>query len=281
MFSLCRYRGQKTRFTASILDFIDVGISTRFWDVCAGSGCVAIAAAARGVPACQITLVEKGPWGIFWCAVSTGTFDQDRFKFWLDKLPENQTDVTSYLKNLYTKTVELSDAPYVFLILQSASVHGSAFGFTRASPTTIQWTGSYSVAKYFLPTKTSIRRYPTRVLPLSTELLKRTELVVGLLSGATVIHDDVKNVSLPARGSTVYVDPPYPNTTGYSSPTSVEYPKIKKWAKECASSGLDVFMSAYVVWEDGISRWKHVGNCRKGGAGRTKPTKTEFIMKLN
>ena len=279
-FSLCRYRGQKTRFADAILDRIEVNGSTVLWDACAGSGAIALAAAARGVPPAQITIIEQGSWGLFWTAMASGAFDPTRFQQHLDAMPPAQQDATAYMKRLFTLPCSLVDAPYTFFLLQSASVHGSAFGH-QVEGDTVRWTGSYSCAKYFTPTETSVRRYPTRVMPLAAELMKRTRRTLELLRGCAVIHRDVASVPPPGPDTVVYLDPPYPGTKGYSTDTQVEFPRIEKWARSCATNGARVYASGYEAWK-GVQEedvWS-VGGSRMGGAGKAKPKRQELLMRI-
>lgn len=277
-FSLCRYRGQKTRFATAILSHMPIGPKTQLWDVCAGSGAIALAAAAQGVKPHNITLVEKGAWGLFWSRVVDGTFDDSRFRHFLRQLPPNQAEVTDYMKTLFWQKCPLADAPYIFFLLQSASVHGSAFGYAVTDGMVI-WTGTYSCAKYFVPTETSVRRYPTRVMPKSEELTKRVREAVRLLRGAKVIHGDVAGVPPPPPGTVVYVDPPYPNTKGYSTDTRVEFPRIQAWVRECVARGGVVYVSGYEAWKEAAETWG-VGGSRMGGAGASKPQRQELLMRI-
>ena len=138
---LCRFRGQKTRFAREILDRMKVTPTTRLWDVCAGTASIALRAAADGVPARNITIVEKGSWGMFWDRLLNGPFDFDRFSWWLRKIPKDQTKVSDFLKALFGKTCADSDAPYVFFILASGSYQGSAFGHTIKHNGRVVWQG--------------------------------------------------------------------------------------------------------------------------------------------
>lgn len=277
-FSLCRYRGQKTRFAEVILSHMPIGDKTRLWDVCAGSGAVALAAAARGVPAKNITLVERGAWGLFWTALASGTFDLARFQAWLDRIPIDQHDVPDFMRGLFAARCSELDAPYVFFLLQAASVHGSAFGFVQEEGG-VGWTGSYSCAKYFVPTETSVRRYPTRVMPLPEELMRRVRRASELLRGATVIHGDVAGRAIPLPGTVMYVDPPYPGTKGYATDTAVEFPRIQAWVRKAVASGCVVYVSGYEEWEDAVEQWD-VGGSRMGGGGRARTQRRELLMRL-
>ena len=209
-----------------------------------------------------------------------GAFDRGRFQHRLDAMPAAQQDVTAYMQRLFTLPCPLADAPYTFLLLQSASVHGSAFGY-RVEGDTVRWTGSYSCAKYFVPTETSVRRYPTRVMPLAAELLKRVRRTLELLRGCRVLHADVVTVPPPGPDTVVYLDPPYPGTKGYSTDTRLEFPKIEKWARLCAANGARVYASGYAPWT-GVQEGEvwGVGGSRMGGAGKAKPKREELLMRI-
>lgn len=277
-FSLCRYRGQKTRFATAILSHMPISPETRFWDVCTGSGAIALAAAEQGVKPQNIMLVEKGAWGLFWVRIANSTFSTERFAHHLAQLPPSQADVTDYMKALFRQPCPLADAPYIFLLLQSASVHGSAFGYAAKDGMVI-WTGTYSCAKYFVPTETSVRRYPTRVMPKTDELMKRVRRVIQLLQGASVIHGDIAEVPVPEPGTLIYVDPPYPGTKGYSTDTKVEFPRIQAWVKRCVARGGLVYVSGYEAWPEAVETWS-VGGSRMGGAGAAKAQREELLMRI-
>ena len=113
--SVCRYRGQKTRYARSILDIIRINPSDSFWDICCGSGAISIAAIeSRAVRPEQITMVESGPWGHFWNRIAIGDFDIQRFEQVIADVPDDQRQIPSYMNALFDKPCPDQDSAIIW-----------------------------------------------------------------------------------------------------------------------------------------------------------------------
>lgn len=250
-----------------------LGKTDRLWDVCAGTAAVALRAAANGMPARNITLVEKGPWGMFWKVLLSDAFDPKRLERWLKQIPADPTAVSGFLRDLYSKQCSVEDAPYVFFILASGSFQGSAFDYS-VTDGVVTWKGSYSCGNYFLPSATSVRRYPTKVMPEPEELGRRILNARQLLNGVTIHHADLCSLPPPTAAHTiVYADPPYPNTKGYNTATAAEFPRIEEWLRRCKCP---VYISGYERTK-AAQTWQ-VGTARLGGSNSNP--RPELLMLL-
>lgn len=211
----CTYQGGKHRIARDVVDLVDgrerlLEREPMFYDICCGSGAVSLELMNRGFPPNRIHMCDIGPWGEFWHAVGTRTFDVGRFAEYLSAVPENKADVQAYAKAL-SETDANEDTAYVFLLLQAASFGGKQVW--RRGP---KWMHS-SFRNYWQPTGTSVRRSPVNPLqPQPPELLRRVRAIVDGCQGITCTNGDVSEISIPpGQKAVVYLDPPYPGTTSY------------------------------------------------------------------
>ena len=118
------YQGGKTRIAAAIVDHLPSG--KPFYDLCCGCGAISIELVNRGYDPESITMLDKGPWGLFWEAIGRGSFDLDCFKHYCDDVPE-PTKVAQHMRNLAVRPA-CQDTLYVYLLLQP---HLNATNATR------------------------------------------------------------------------------------------------------------------------------------------------------
>lgn len=211
----CSYQGGKQRLAKDIVDIIfeqnDINDTTKFYDMCCGSGAIALELINRGVHPNNITMVDNGVYGTFWSSIADGKFDIDIFKHEIDKLP-CISSIQKYLQELSNNSVDNELLPYHYLLLQSGS-----FGSKQIWVEGDTWKNN-SFRSYWLPTESSKRRSPVNpMMPMPHTLFDRVSNIVKHLSGN--IHAwnvDINKIDWSFdTNSIVYIDPPYKNTTGY------------------------------------------------------------------
>lgn len=237
------YQGGKQRLASAIADLwwpTDGTPPGRFVELCCGSGAASVEMVNRGYPVEAITMVDAGPWGLFWQAVGAGTFSTDVFEAHLDALPADPTLIQPALQELARQPVR-TDAAEVFPILQAGSfgakaitithpaAHPAAHSGTRSDPdaaTGARWSHS-GFRSYWLPTATSSRRSPVNpMMPMPDTLRSRVLAVVEAMRGIDGKRADVTTIAgdlspAPAGdingadATVVYMDPPYAGTTAY------------------------------------------------------------------
>jgi DNA adenine methylase len=96
------------------------------------------------------------------------------------------------------------------------------------------------------------------------------------LQGVVIICSDYKSLEVPV-GATVYLDPPYRGTTGYTN--SLDYEELYDWARDLNKRGRRVFMSEYEAPSDFTEVWAmEVSSDLTGGTGTRR--KTEKLFKV-
>lgn len=212
----CSYQGGKQRLASTIVDTIysqnNIDENTKFYDICCGSGAVAIEMINRGFEPSNIVMVDNSPWGALYSKIGKGLFSTEVFKLHLDAVPKDKALIQEYMKKLSKEPADdglFENMVYKFLILQA-----STFGSKPVSEKDGQW-NNLSFRNYWLPTETSSRKSPVNpMMPMPETLYKRLELLVEHMEGVQGFREDVFNVDVQ-ENAIVYIDPPYINTTGY------------------------------------------------------------------
>ena len=106
------YQGAKHRYAAAIIDRIKPRFDEPFYDLCCGSGTVSIELVNRGFNPKLLYMVDSGPWGIFWYSVGKGSFNLNRFRKLLERIPDRPL-IQSYAKQLSKQAAHI-DTPYVY-----------------------------------------------------------------------------------------------------------------------------------------------------------------------
>lgn len=222
------YQGGKIRLAEQIVNCIFgkavVRDDVHFVDLCCGTGAVALEVINHwGIPPENVTLLDSGPWGLFWKSVADGTFSMEKFSELIKSIPTDKFMIKGWMEELATQPVG-DDAPYIYLVLQAASFGGKVVRMDR-----LRWR-TLSFRDYWQPTETSVRRHPVNpMLPMPETIYSRVGEICDRLSGRiTAYHMDVAlypPASSPANssadqvgsvsGAIIYIDPPYENTTGY------------------------------------------------------------------
>lgn len=217
----CAYQGGKQRVAAEIVDYIidhnsiypSLG-GTKIYDLCCGSGAVAIEFMNRGVDPSNIVMCDISSWGKFWSSIGSGTFSIEKFDWYCNQVPTDKKLVQRFLQDLSTTSAD-EDEEYKYILLQAGSFGGKQI-WKRGN----KWINT-SFRSYWQPTETSKRRSPVNPTQPSIETLrKRVHLIANHCVGLKVIHDDItKMLNIIADDDTpskiVYIDPPYNGTTGY------------------------------------------------------------------
>lgn len=218
----CSYQGGKQRLSKQIVDIFysenSITDDTKFYDLCCGSGSIALELINRGVNPNNITMIDNGCFGAFWQSVANDEFDLRVFREELEKLP-TVDGIQSYLKSLSELPVDKDKMVYHYLMLQSG-----AFGSKQIWVEGDRWKNN-TFRNHWMPTETSNRRSPVNpMMPMPRTLYERVERIVTQLSGRIVasresVFDSVYRLDEDRESGNnniiVYIDPPYINTTGY------------------------------------------------------------------
>ena len=264
------YQGGKVRLASQILDCISYA-GREFWDVCCGSGAVTLALLERGHPADQITMVESGPWGAFWKAISDGTFCIERFQEFVSDVPTNLPLVQGWAKETAAQTTPNEDVPYVFILLQAASFGGKAVDRVGG-----EWRHS-GFRNYWTPTATSNRRSVVNpMMPLPATVLERVQTLVAYqpLQDTTVLHCDATTTR--PQNAAVYVDPPYTNHQTYNTQTL----DVRAFAQRCTRNGCDVWVSEAEPLTDSFVCLSK-GRSKGGISGSRRRANAEYLSHYN
>lgn len=202
------YQGAKGRLAARIIEYLTVPPEADFYDLCCGSGAVSLALIERGHYPDKLHMVDRGPWGLFWKSIGDGAFDIDVMRSYCDMVPADPREIKSFMERLRAAPIG-AHGVYIFLLLQAA-----AFGGTPIALDGDVWKRC-GFRDYWVPTKTSNRRYPVNpMMPMATTLFKRVAAIARSARGVGGIQGDAATIAV-RPGSVVYIDPPYDGTTGY------------------------------------------------------------------
>lgn len=200
------YQGAKHRYAAQIVDRIRPRLDEPFYDLCCGSGTVSIEVVNRGFDPKLLTMLDSGPWGIFWQAVGDGTFDLLRFGRLIDDIPDRPF-IQDYAKGLSRQPAHI-DTPYVYVILQACAFGGKAIWIEDD-----RWRNT-TFRSFWQPNGIAKRKSVVNpMMPMPDTLYERVKAICKRMRGVNGRHQDIRDFK-PSQG-TVYIDPPYAGTTGY------------------------------------------------------------------
>lgn len=216
----CGYKGGKRRWSRQISEILLRDSPDRIYDVGAGSGAVSLSLVEAGFPADRLTLIEAGPWGGFWKAVTEGSLDITLVeRLLLVERPVDPRRVKGWVEDL---AAQGDLRPEVFLVL-SAAAYGSVpvwhdgSGWRRGDAASSR---GYSARGYWEPGPSSPESKPRGTIFAPRKILERTRAAMAALEGASVIHALEEEVSyLPG---TIYTDPDYQGTSGYGWSINLE-----------------------------------------------------------
>ena len=210
------YQGGKGRLASQIVEAIGLPRDARFYDLCCGSGAVAVEAVNAGQEPSKITMVDLSPWGLFWKGIGDGSFDVNRFEAMCKALPSNPREIKGVLEALYQKPAVGDLVPYEFLLLQAGALGGKAIWVKDG-----RWRNG-SFRDYWLPTATSSRRsHVNPMMPMPSTILKRVAVLAEKMRGIEGICADIADAVPLIQDGVVYIDPPYQGTTTYGHAVDV------------------------------------------------------------
>jgi len=201
------YQGGKQRIAGQILDIISSSKETKFYDLCCGCGAISLELVNRGHNPKKITMVDKGPWGLFWKAVGSGQFDLNHFYNICSNVPSDVAKIQGFMESLSKQSSSI-DTIYVFLLLQASSFGGKAIWIKDGC-----WK-NFTCRSYWLPTATSKRRSPVNpMMPMVETLKDRVRNICDRMHGVDAFCDDIHKIEID--NGIAYIDPPYSGTTVY------------------------------------------------------------------
>lgn len=233
------YQGSKVRIASKILDHIQPNPEKKFYDLCCGNGAITLELLNRGFDPKNITMVDNGPWGLFWKEVGDGSFDVDKLICLCNNIPEDKSLIKEHVECLASKVIQKCDVPYIYLILQAAAFGGKALWLKEIEENLFLWQNT-SFRNYWHPTEESSRRYSVNpMMPMPNTILQRTKNICNATRGITCFWKDVRLIH-PEPNTTVYLDPPYQDTGRYGTEFDVRsYAKTinhtECWISECKS----------------------------------------------
>lgn len=235
------YQGAKGRLAGVIVDTIGLPFDGRFFDLCCGSGAVAVEAVRRGQISSSVVMVDMSPWGDFWRMIGNGTFDVDEMEAWCGRVPKEPANVKDFIEGLYREPVDVGGV-YAFLLLQAATVGGAALWDENG-----RWQRSSGFRDLWLPTATSSRRSPVNpMMPMPDTILRRVGVLAEKMRGVVGVRGDAADVAaLADRRDRVYIDPPYGGTTSYGYALDVRATATRSVAPCWVSEGLPLTTNAY------------------------------------
>lgn len=204
----CAYQGGKRRQAPEIVRHMGAHAArdVPFVELCCGGAAVSLELISRGKPPELVTLVDAGPWGLFWQAIGEGFFDVERMESIVRGMPE-PCDVPAWMREQTKTRCGAADVPYLFPLLQAASFGGKAVGWSEE----IGWR-----SHGFIPHG---KEHPTAMSCPPWVLLERVRKLAGSLRGISAFHDQARPAHIGKTG-TVYIDPPYAGATGYGGSLS-------------------------------------------------------------
>lgn len=203
------YQGGKARLAKPIVDYLMTGGRGLYADLCCGSGAISVELVRRGVSPSAISMLDSGPWGLFWRDVGAGKFPVDDLRDLVRGAPEREK-IQAWVQELVDSPVPERPSA-VFVLIQAAALGGKPVWAERG-----RWRTS-GLRGYWTPTETSSRRYPVNpMMPMPETVLKRTETLCERMLGIIGLHADIRSFDFPP-GNNIYIDPPYEGTTGYTT----------------------------------------------------------------
>lgn len=213
----CGYMGGKRRVSDEIAAQVLAAQPSAFFDLCAGSGAVALSVIEAGYPPAQVTMVEGGPWGWFWRDVGQGTLDVDLIERMLTiEIPSDPKLVADWLQ---TDVALQPPSAATFLVLQSGSFGAvpcwwDGQRWRQANP---EHNRGYNPRKYWEPSGKSKETKPRGTIFNPHKIVKQVSEIAERCRGLRGIHGCVNalDYSREPSGTTYFIDPPYEGDSGY------------------------------------------------------------------
>lgn len=256
------YQGAKQRIAPAICARFDCTHCPAFFDLCCGSGAIAIEMVNSGrYRPERITMVDSGPWGLFWKAIGEGRFDLRKLREHVRSIPTDRHRIKEHIENLHGQKPG-EDAVYIFLILQAAAFGGKAVRLDGD-----RW-APCSFRDFWQPTATSkSQRQVNPMMPMPATIVDRVTAIVTGMAGLMGTFGRVENV-VPPDDALVYIDPPYLGMTGYGDVLDVLAYVARLKARCYVSEGCALCREAIL-----ISR----GRAKGGISGKRKTANDEWL----
>lgn len=215
----CGYKGGKRVLAKLIIPHLLQTKADHYFDLCCGSGAITLALVSAGIKPQQITMVEAGPWGMFWKKIADGSFSVEKVEKLLSERP-NPKLVKDWVEEMVCKMPVSAET---FLIIQAA-----AYGSTPAWWDGTKWRGdpsanrSYHARPYWQPGPTSKEKKPRGTIFCPDKILSRLTEIKNRCKNLNVFHGKVEDADLKKTKAAYYLDPPYQGTTGYAFELDVE-----------------------------------------------------------
>ncbi len=263
------YQGGKQRIAGQILDIIQPDPNVEFYDLCCGSGAVAIEAINRGHDPQKIHMLDAGPWGLLWKSIGSGRFKLEKFAYWVNQIPNDKRDIRDWMQELSKKPAG-EDTPYVFLLLQASSFGSKAIWIGPDPEKGFRWMNC-SFRRYWTPTATSRRRsHVNPMMPMGETLYGRMEAICDRMRGVTGHYMDIRDFT-PGEG-VVYVDPPYKDTTHYGNHFDLHKYVVSLKQKCYVSEGQPLSDKSHLISK---------GRKKGGISGERKTMNQEWLSEFN
>ena len=257
------YQGGKGRLADAIVANMGLGSSAHFYDLCCGSGAVAIAAVNAGLSPERVRMWDNGPWGLVWQVIGDGTFNLKIFTDYCRSVPTDPKKIKAFMEKLYLEPAG-EHAPYRYLLLQGATIGGKSISLDKG-----RWVRGSGFRDYWIPTATSSRRSPVNpMMPMPNTILARVARLVKGMRGVHGVCGDAAAVKVRV-GSVAYIDPPYAGTTGYA--TNIDATAV---AQGIAAAGATCWVSeGRALTDDAVCL--SIGRAKGGITGERKRAANE------
>lgn len=195
------YIGGKSNLASKIIANINIPPSSRFYDMCCGSGEISLALVRRGFNPKRITMVDNGPWGQVWEKIGKKTFSLERFATICHQF-NNYQDIKGWCRQASCDR----DRVYNFLILQACSYGGR--------PVTIK-DGQFKILGF--------RKNIQPAIPI---LYRRVKEAVERLAGMEGSKKNVLQIR-PEQDAVLFFDPPYDNEARFYQDNTLTISQIR------------------------------------------------------
>jgi integrase/16S rRNA G966 N2-methylase RsmD len=224
--------GCKQRIASRLARLIEAEKPKRVFDLCCGTGAISMELLNRGFEPSKLAMVDAGPWGAFWEAVSTRSFPIERLAQLVELVPKRQTEINKWITQLAGE--ESRFCPAAFVILSAASFGSKPIRF---DPEFGRWTGpGWKTVKSTWQPKNQF----SAITPRPVEILARVQNIVARMQDVRAFHRDVHELlGWFGPGDVVYIDPPYAGQTGYGA----ELVDVEAFAQQIAQRGAVVLVS--------------------------------------
>jgi hypothetical protein len=215
------YKGGKRKFAPEIVQHLLKEQPAHIYDVCSGSGAITLALIEAGYPVEQITMVEAGPWGMFYLAASKGGLCMGNLRELFEAMPSDPRKVAEWVE----KEIATIDDPgsEEFLILQAAS-----YGSTPVWHDGSRWrrgdesaNRGYKARSYWEPGPTSKEKKPRGTIFRVDKIINAAAEIDVRCRGLNVHWGDAGEFEFRSD-AIIYCDPPYAGNSGYGYDLDVE-----------------------------------------------------------